>query len=159
VFVAAAAAGCTGLPVRPEPFECPERTRKLMDAQGWEDGFRMTVQIDDRFERDSRQVFRPGAEVVSIVPDRGVFHDRKLAPPGTKFWGRVYVDPQERVAKLKDEPAGLIVKYERAKLPGQEDFPVCIIGLSQRVYSVDKDGATTASNSASAEVTWSYPND
>jgi predicted Ser/Thr protein kinase len=158
-FLAAVAAGCTGLPVRPEPFECPERTRKVMDAQGWEAGERFSVALDDRFERDSRQVFRPGAEVVGIVPDTGLAHDRKLAPPGTKFWGRVYVDPQDETAKGRGEPAALLVKYERAKLPGKEEFPVCIIGRSGAVFSVDKDGATNAANSGEARVTWFYPYD
>jgi hypothetical protein len=130
-----------------------------MDAQGWEAGERLTVALDDRFERDSRQVFRPGAEVVGIVPDTGLFHDEKLAPPGTKFWGRVYVDPQDETAKLRGQPAALLVKYERAKLPGKEEVPVCIIARSGRVYSVDKDGATKAANSGEARVTWFYPYD
>jgi hypothetical protein len=94
---------------------------------------------------------------VGTVPDTGLFHDRKLAPPGTKFWGRVYVDPQDETAKLRGEPAALLVKYERAKLPGKEEFPVCIIARSGAVYSVDKDGATTAYNSGEARVTWFYP--
>jgi len=158
-FLAAVAAGCTGLPVRPEPFECPERTRKVMDAQGWEAGERFSVALDDRFERDSRAVFRPGTEVVGIVPDTGLAHDEKTYPPGTKVWGRVYVDPQDWTAKESGQPAALLVKYERAKLPGKEEFPVCIIARSGRVYSVDKDGATKAANSGEARVTWFYPYD
>jgi len=159
-FLAAVAAGCTGLPVRPEPFECPERTQKVMrDQLGWEldlDSF--TIALDDRFERDSRAVFRPGAEVVGITPESGLTPvTRQKAPPGTKFWGRVYVDPQDETAKLRGQPAALLVKYERAKLPGKEEVPVCIIGRSGFVYSVDKDGATTAENSGSAKVTSSYP--
>jgi eukaryotic-like serine/threonine-protein kinase len=158
-FLAAVAAGCTGLPVRPEPFECPERTQKVMSQLGWEAGNRFSVALDDRFERDSRAVFRPGAEVVGIVPDTGLFHDEKLAPPGTKFWGRVYVDPQDETAKLRGQPAALLVKYERAKLPGKEEVPVCIIARSGKVYSVDNDGATKAANSGEARVTPFYPYD
>jgi predicted Ser/Thr protein kinase len=156
-FFAAVAAGCTGAPIRPEPFECPERTRKVMSQLGWEAGEFFSVALDDRFERDSRAVFRPGAEIVGIVPDTGLGHDRKLAPPGTKFWGRVYVDPQDETAKGRGEPAALLVKYERAKLPGKEEVPVCIIGRSAKAYSVDKDGAATAANSGSARVVWFYP--
>ena len=157
-FLVAVAAGCTGAPIRPEPFECPERTQKVMLQQGWEPGDRFSVQLDDRFERDSRQVFRPGAEVVGIVPESGITREtRQKAPPGTKFWGRVYVDPQDETAKLRGEPAALLVKYERAKLPGKDEAPVCIIGRSGRVYSVDKDGATKAANSGEAEVTTRYP--
>jgi len=159
-FFAAVAAGCTGVPIRPEPFECPERTQKVMrDQLGWEldlDAF--SIQLDDRFERDSRAVFRPGAEVVGITPESGLTPvTRQKAPPGTKFWGRVYVDPQDETAKGRGQPAALLVKYERAKLPGKEEVPVCIIGRSGFVYSVDKDGAATAANSGSAKPTTSYP--
>jgi predicted Ser/Thr protein kinase len=159
-FFAAVAAGCTGVPIRPEPYQCPERTEKVMEQMGWEAGERFSVALDDRFDRDSDEViFRPGAEVVAIVPNTGLGHDRKLAPPGTKFWGRVYVDPQDETAKGRNEPAALLVKYERAKLPGKEDFPVCIIGRSAKVYSMDKNGAATAANSGEARVTPFYPYD
>ncbi|ADO69768.1 serine/threonine protein kinase [Stigmatella aurantiaca] len=158
-FLAAVAAGCTGVPIRPEPYQCPERTQKVMSQLGWEAGERFSVALDDRFERDSRAVFRPGAEVVGIVPDTGLAHDRKLAPPGTKFWGRVYVDPQDETAKGRGQPAALLVKYERAKLPGKEEVPVCIIARSGKVYSVDNDGATKAANSGEARVTPFYPYD
>lgn len=158
-FFAAVAAGCTGAPIRPEPFECPERTQRVMSDQlGWEGGYRFAIQLDDRFERDSRAVFRPGAEIVSIVPDTGISREqRQKAPPGTKLWGRVYVDPQDEDAKLRGEPAALLVKYERAKLPGKDEAPVCIIGRSSKAYSVDKDGATKAANSGEASVTTRYP--
>jgi len=158
-FLAAVAAGCTGVPIRPEPFECPERTRKVMSALGWEAGYSFSVALDDRFDRDSDEViFRPGAEIVALVPDTGISREqRQKAPPGTKLWGRVYVDPQDETAKLRNEPAALLVKYERAKLPGKEEVPVCIIGRSGAVYSMDKDGATKATNSGGARVTWFYP--
>jgi hypothetical protein len=152
------AAGCTGVPIRPEPYQCPERTEKVMEQMGWEAGYSFAVALDDRFERDSRAVFRPGGEVVALVPETGLVREQYTkAPPGTKLWGRVYVDPQDETAKLRDEPAALLVKYERAKLPGKEEVPVCIIGRSGAVYSVDKDGATTAANSGSALVTPFYP--
>jgi hypothetical protein len=130
-----------------------------MSEQGWQAGYRFAVALDDRFDRDSDEViFRPGAEVVAIVPDTGLDREqRQKAPPGTKLWGRVYVDPQDETAKGRGQPAALLVKYERAKLPGKEEFPVCIIGRSGRVYSVDKDGAATAANSGEARVTWFYP--
>jgi eukaryotic-like serine/threonine-protein kinase len=157
-FFAAVAAGCTGAPIRPEPFDCPERILRVMAEQGWEAKYRFQVALDDRFERDSLQVFRPGAEVVAIVPDTGISdRQRKKAPPGTKLWGRVYVDPQDEVAKFRGQPAALLVKYERAKLPGKEDFPVCIIGRSGFVSSLDKDGAATAANAGEARVTPFYP--
>lgn len=160
-FFAAVAAGCTGAPIRPEPFECPERTQRVMLEQGWEAGYRFGVALDDRFDRDSDEViFRPGAEVVALVPDTGISREqRQKVPPGTKLWGRVYVDPQDKTAKRRGEPAALLVKYERAKLPGKDEFPVCIVARSAKAYTMDKDGATTAANSGEAEVTPFYPYD
>jgi serine/threonine protein kinase len=159
-FLAAVAAGCTGVPVRPDPFECPERAQTVMlDQQRWFDGYRFALGLDDRFDRDSRGVFRLGAEVVGLVPQTGLDSEqRKMGPPpGTRFWGRVYVDPQDQGAKDTGQPAALLVKYERMKLPGQEEVPVCIIGRSVHVYSMDKDGTTSARNSGEGKVVTSYP--
>jgi eukaryotic-like serine/threonine-protein kinase len=158
-FIAAVAAGCTGLPIRPEPFECPERAWKVMEEHGWKSGYWFVLGLDDRFDRDSDVIFRPGGEVVGLVPQTGLSREqRKEGPPsGTRFWGRVYVDPQDGEAKYAGEPAALLVKYERMKLPGQEEVPVCIIARSVKVYAVDKDGATQARNSGSARVTARYP--
>jgi hypothetical protein len=131
----------------------------MLEQQGWHDGYSFFLGLDDRFERDSRGVFRPGAEVVGLVPQTGIGSEQreKGPPPGTRFWGRVYVDPQDDWAKRKGEPAALLVKYERMKLPGQEEVPVCLIGRSPKVYTVDKDGATQAANSGEAEVVTRYP--
>jgi predicted Ser/Thr protein kinase len=157
-FLAAVAAGCTGAPIRPEPFECPERTQKVMLEQGWEAGYRFIVALDDRFEEEEDVIFRPGAEVVAIVPELNLHSDQyEKAPPGTRLWGRVYVDPQDKTAKGRGEPAAVLVKYERAKLPGKEEVPVCIIGRSVQGISMDKDGATKAANSGEARVTPFYP--
>ena len=41
-FAAAVAAGCTGVPKGPEPFECPERVEKAMREQGWGAGYRFS---------------------------------------------------------------------------------------------------------------------
>ena len=158
-FFAAVASGCTGIPIRPEPFDCPERTQKVMSQLGWEPGEFFVIALDDRFDRDSDEViFRPGAEVVALVPEDGLTRGQeKKAPPGTKFWGRVYVDPQDEQAKNAGHSAAVVVKYERAKLPGKEEVPVCIIGRSLHVYSLDKDGAAKATNSGEAWVRTYYP--
>jgi hypothetical protein len=67
------------------------------------------------------------------------------------------VDPQDETAKLRGEPAAVLVKYERAKLPGKEEVPVCVVARSGKAFRVDKDGATEAANDGEAEVTTSYP--
>jgi serine/threonine protein kinase len=156
-FLSAVAMGCTSIPTRPEPFECPQRVQDIMtDELGWEFGEVFWAALDDRFDVDSREVyFRPGAEVVSRVPDTGIDDEQeKLAPPGTLFWGRVYVDPKH--PHRDGEPAGLIVKYERAKLPGKEEVPVCVFGVTGKVYSIDKEGVVKASNSGSLRVRASF---
>jgi hypothetical protein len=132
----------------------------MLEQQGWHVGYRFSLGLDDRFDRDSDEViFRPGAEVVGLVPQTGLDREQltKGPPPGTRFWGRVYVDPQDETAKLRNEPAALLVKYERMKLPGQEEVPVCIIAFSAKAYRVDKDGATKATNSGEAQVVTRYP--
>jgi hypothetical protein len=131
----------------------------MRDQLGWEAGYRFTIALDDRFDPDSDEViFRPGAEVVALVPDTGLDREqRKKAPPGTKLWGRVYVDPQDEMAKGRGEPAAILVKYERAKLPGREEVPVCVIGRGAKAYTMDKDGATKAANNGEARATPFYP--
>ncbi|HVG57580.1 MAG TPA: hypothetical protein VNA24_03440 [Hyalangium sp.] len=162
-FFAAVAAGCTGVPIRPEPFECPERVQKIMYEQlGWEGDYRFVIALDDRFEEFAKNVvFRPGAEVVGFAlnersPDE-LGRKKPLIPPGTKFWGRVYVDPQDEDAKERGHPAKLWVKYERAKVPGQDEVPVCVVAASNRVYTVDKDGFATAYNHAIGRTIITYP--
>jgi hypothetical protein len=131
----------------------------MLDQQGWRDGHSFSIALDDRFERHSVAVFRPGAEVVGLVPQDGLSpeQEEKGPPPGTRFWGRVYVDTQDETAKGRNQPAALLVKYERMKLPGQEEVPVCIIGRSGHVKSMDKDGTTRAGNSGGGRVVTSYP--
>jgi hypothetical protein len=127
----------------------------MLQELGWEELDSYEVALDDRWDKHVKGgvVFRPGAEIVSVVPERGLIPgQRKKAPPGTKFWGRVYVDPQDESAVRRGEPAALLVKYERAKLPGQEEVPVCAVGRSTKVYKVEKDGATRATNSGGARV-------
>jgi hypothetical protein len=161
-FLVAVAAGCTGVPIRPEPFKCPERARAVMEEQhGWTSGYWFELSLDDRFEWASEEVIlRPGAEVVGLVPPglvRSDEQEKKGPPTGTRFWGRVYVDPQDEEAQFKNEPAALLVKYERMKLPGQEEVPVCIIARSPKVFEVAKDGAARFVNAGEGRVTAFYP--
>ncbi|MDY7230620.1 serine/threonine protein kinase [Hyalangium rubrum] len=122
-LAAAIAAGCTGAQIRPEPFTCPEGARRAMRELRWNDSDRFSLQIDDRHGTDDNIWLRPGDTVVGVVPQdvRG----QQVAPPGTQFLGgKVYVWPD----KTNSGMAGrVVVKFERAKLPRQEEVPVCVV--------------------------------
>jgi serine/threonine-protein kinase len=126
-LAAAIAAGCTGVPVRPDPFTCPEGAQRAMHEQlRWGESERFSVVLDDRYDRWGDVWLRAGDTVVGVVPP-GISPGRQheLAPPGTQFLGgKVYVSPE----KTPDgDPGKVIVKYERVKLPNREELPVCFI--------------------------------
>jgi hypothetical protein len=154
LLIAAVAAGCGGVQVRPEPFDCPKPTQKVMAEQlGWSSGDLFVLALDDRWDWRAEPVLRPG-EVVGRVPENIPWAQRKKTPPGTQFWGQLYVDSESGNG---DEPAEVIVKYERVKVPGQEERPVCLVARSFRVYALEKDGSAKASNSGGASVRNTYP--
>jgi serine/threonine-protein kinase len=64
------------------------------------------------------------------------------APPGTRFLGgKVYVFPDKTNS---GKPGRIVVKYERAKLPRQEEVPVCVV--VDTTADELKDGAGKTSN-------------
>jgi serine/threonine-protein kinase len=138
-LAAAVALGCTGVPVRPEPFTCPDGAQRAMRALQWDDGDRLRLQIDDRHGTDANVWLRPGDTVVGVVPQdvRG----QQVAPPGTRFLaGKVYVLPEKTAS---GHPARIVVKYERAKLPKQEEVPVCVVVDTTADELKDSAGRTT----------------
>lgn len=125
----------------------------MAEQLGWSPGEIFVLALDDRCDWRSELVLRPG-EVVGRVPENIPRAQRKKTPPGTQFWGQLYVDTQSGHG---NEPAEIIVKYERVKLPGQEERPVCLVARSFRVYALEKDGSVKASNSGGATVRDTYP--
>ncbi|NMO13915.1 protein kinase [Pyxidicoccus fallax] len=127
-LVAALAMGCPGVQVRPEPFTCPAGAQEAMrDELHWRvDGERFQLVIDDRKGREEDPWFPAGADVVGVVP-KGVTDPRHLqvAPPGTRFLGgKVYLIPE----KTRDgDPGRVVVKYDRVKVPGKDELPVCFV--------------------------------
>jgi serine/threonine protein kinase len=145
---AAILAGCTGVPVRPEPFTCPEGAQRAMREQlGWHGFERFSLVVDDRHDQWGEVWLRPGDTIVGVVPKGVIPRQKEVAPPGTRFLGgKVYVSPEKTAS---GKPGSVIVKYERVKLPNREELPVCFIVE----VSADelKDGAAKMSNDSIGE--------
>ncbi|GMU02572.1 hypothetical protein KH5H1_66920 [Corallococcus caeni] len=153
-LVAALAAGCPGAQIRPESFTCPAGAEEAMrDQLHWRDGDFFSLILDDRQANFDNVWFTAGAEVVGVVP-KGITDDRQLAlaPVGTRFYGKAYYlsDKMGRV----DGPA-LVVRYDRVKLPGQEEYPICAVVENEAVAF--KDGRVKGSNRGAATVVDRWP--
>ncbi|RKG98465.1 serine/threonine protein kinase [Corallococcus carmarthensis] len=125
-LVAALAAGCPGAQIRPESFTCPAGAEEAMDEQlHWKRGENFALQYDDSQKGFASVWFTAGAEVVGVVP-KGINDDRQetVAPPGTRFYGKAYY-LSDKMGRA-DAPA-LVVRYDRVKLPGQADYPICVV--------------------------------
>ena len=151
-LVAALAAGCPGVQVRPEPFSCPSGALEAMREElGWNiGGDRFSVLIDDRHDGFAWLWFSAGADVVGVVP-KGVTNPRTLqvAPPGTRFLGgKVYIIPE----KQRDgTPGRVVVKYDRVKVPGKDELPVCFV-VEQHAEAVKDTAAKTGNGTAGRPV-------
>jgi hypothetical protein len=157
-FAMAITAGCTGFKPRPEPFDCPDRVRRVMTEQlGWRYRDRVEAIVDDRYEWLEKVTFRPGQEVVTLAKPHSMDAEENTKfPKGTQFFGTVYVDPES--GKERDAPALIIVKYDRVKLPGHsQTLPVCVIGEVVDVKTLEKDGSVQALNRVALGVRPFYP--
>jgi len=125
-LVAALAMGCPGVQVRPEPFECPAGAEQAMREQlRWREGERFQVVIDDRQDPSGLLWFSAGSDVVGVVPKSVDARQRAVAPTGTRFLGgKVYLIPEKTSG---GNPGRVIVKYDRVKLPGKDELPVCFV--------------------------------
>lgn len=126
-LVAALAAGCPGSQIRPEAFTCPAGAERAMREElHWEVGESFFVYIDDRFGPGEEPLLTAGAAVVAVVP-KGAKDPRQMqvAPPGTRFYGTAYYSPHP-MGRVEEGPAA-IIRYDRVKLPGQDEQPVCFV--------------------------------
>lgn len=154
--VAALAAGCPGVQVRPEPFTCPEGAVSAMRQLGWRDTDRFVVFADDRHEHADIW-FRSGDTIVAVVPSQGIpAEQRKSAPPGTRFLGgKVYVEPKPPSPHRPDIKGTVYVKYDRVKLPKGDELPACFVVELPAVEV--KDGAAKARNNLSGIAVHYWP--
>ncbi|NOK19515.1 serine/threonine protein kinase [Corallococcus carmarthensis] len=153
-LVAALAAGCPGAQVRPESFTCPDGAKEAMEKQlHWEWNDTFLLQFDDRQKGDANVWFTPGSEVVGVVP-KGINDDRQeaVAPPGTRFYGKAYY-LSDKMGRA-DGPA-LVVRYDRVRLPGQADYPICFV--VERGVVEFKDGKVKTRNRGDGHVVYRWP--
>ncbi|MDC0707257.1 serine/threonine-protein kinase [Stigmatella sp. ncwal1] len=152
-LVAALAAGCPSSQIRPESFTCPAgAARAMVNELHWEHLDRFYLVLDDRHDREGKTWFTPGSEVVGVVPKMKGLDRRQLevAPPGTRFYGKAYY-----LKKGFDGDPSLLVRYDRVKLPGQDEQPICFV-VEGRSYGF-KDGRVQASNSNVGTVVERWP--
>ncbi len=114
----------------------------MRDHLRWRLHDRFFLQLDDRQAAFGQVWFTAGAEVVGVVP-KGHNDDRQhaVAPTGTRFYGKAYY-LSDKMGRA-DGPA-LVVRYDRVKLPGQDEQPICLV-VEGTVYGF-KDGRVKASN-------------
>ncbi|WIG94641.1 serine/threonine protein kinase [Myxococcus sp. SDU36] len=156
-LAAALSAGCPGAQVRPEPFTCPEASLEAMSEHlRWSIPERFVLNLDARYESDEEVWFTTGAEVVGIVP-KGVQIRRQVeyTPHGTRFYGKAYY-LSEKLGRDPSLPTpALVIRYDRVKLPGQDEQPVCFV-VEQSVLEV-KDGRVKARNAQAGVTVFRWP--
>ncbi|SEL91385.1 Serine/threonine protein kinase [Stigmatella aurantiaca] len=154
-LVAALAAGCPGSQIRPESFTCPAgAARAMVKELHWKDGDSFALVLDDRHNSDDMTWFTAGSDVVGVVPKVKGFDRRQLevAPPGTRFYGKAYY-LSDKMGR-SDGPA-MVIRYDRVKLPGQDEKPVCFV-VESRSYGF-KDGRVQAGNFNTGRVVDRWP--
>ncbi|SEU39148.1 serine/threonine protein kinase [Stigmatella erecta] len=154
-LVAALAAGCPGSQIRPESFTCPSgAARAMVKELHWKEGDGFVFTLDDRHDDDGLIWFTPGSDVVGVVPKVEGLRRRQyeVAPPGTRFYGKVYY-LSDKMGRA-DGPA-LIIRYDRVKLPGQDERPVCVV-VEGRSYGF-KDGRVQSGNTQTGYVVDRWP--
>ncbi|MBN9680827.1 MULTISPECIES: serine/threonine protein kinase [unclassified Corallococcus] len=153
-LVAALAAGCPGAQIRPESFSCPDGAKEAMEKQlHWQWNQTFLIQLDDRQKGDANVWFTAGSEVVGVAPT-GVGDDRQeaVAPAGTRFYGKAYY-LSDKMGRA-DGPA-LVVRYDRVRLPGQADYPICFV--VEGAVAEFKDGKVKARNRGVGHVVFRWP--
>jgi serine/threonine-protein kinase len=127
--VAWLAAGCSSVPVRPEPAACPEDAIKAMDKEWryiegaekkgpWPEAYYkehayVQVHLDIHFPSEWGACILRAGPVVGRVLDS----NRTIIPRGTLLYGQAWTG---------DEKGGAVVRYTQAQLPDNRRFPVCL---------------------------------
>ncbi|WAM29592.1 MULTISPECIES: serine/threonine protein kinase [Myxococcus] len=152
-LVAALAAGCPGAQIRPEAFTCPAGAEEVMrEDLRWKVNQSFVLTLDSRHATDDDVWFTAGADVVGVVPKGIPSGQRAFAPPGTRFYGKAYF-LSDRLGR--SEGPALVIRYDRVKLPGQDERPVCfVVENPSKGYS---DGRVKANNFGGGYVVDRWP--
>jgi serine/threonine-protein kinase len=119
----------------------------------WRGSEPFLVRIDDRHGLHERVWLSAGSEVVGVVPE-GVneSRQREVAPPGTRFLGgKVYLIPERTPG---GSPGRVLVKYDRVKIPGKDELPVCFVVDTQALELKDTAGRTFNSADGTPVSAW-----
>ncbi|WP_140793798.1 serine/threonine protein kinase [Myxococcus xanthus] len=152
-LVAALAAGCPSAQIRPEAFTCPAGAEESMrEDLRWKVNQSFSLTLNARHGPEDVVWFTAGADVVGVVPKGVRSVQNAFAPPGTHFYGKAYY-LSDRMGR-SDGPA-LVIRYDRVRLPGQDERPVCfVVEAHSEGYS---DGRVKAFNSGGGYVVDRWP--
>lgn len=130
--------GCASVPFKAEPLECPPGSVQAMKELGWNLGRdKFYVTLDERGPDRGGFTFTLGAPIISVVP--GGATGQVKAPPGTLFYGRVYINDER-----KDCPLGVLrIVYDHVEFPGRRKYPVCAVSGLNPIDDL-KDGKASA---------------
>jgi serine/threonine protein kinase len=136
------AAGCSSVPVRPEPAECPaeaiESMAKLLIGPGDAAGVKFDSGGPQPVGQFDEHHFRPGP-IVSVV----MTSSRTELPPGTLLFGRVLAGSGNR----------FFIRYTQAQLPNSPRVPICAIA---QMGAVPGGFGLVKAPSSTSDRYWSY---
>jgi hypothetical protein len=149
LFVALAHPGCASVPLKAERFECPPGAVEAMEKLDWRVNSigenTIYLLIDERGPSRGNYGFTVGAPVTGVVPEELWDTSQSYAPPGTLFYGRIYV-----TEKTASDPLGLLIAiYDHVEIPGKGKFPVCLVSNANPIVEL-RDGIATARNDLTA---------
>ena len=121
-------AGCPGAQLRPPPpGDCPAEAAKAMRERALPDGgrFYFTFGADPLSPEWTPPLKRGRVEATVLAhPKWGGDPSNANLPAGTRLLGELWpeIDPTWR-----EEAEGVYVRFDRVRLPGGEEFPVCLV--------------------------------
>jgi serine/threonine protein kinase len=126
---AATAAGCPGVPVRPDPKECPQVSIDNMRRLGIPQGNEVAAWIDGELGGHEPGSYRVGPMVGEVRRS-----DRpSVLPVGALLFGRVLLSGGDR----------FFVRYTELQVPGSPRVPICAIVRTNEA-GVEKQPGSTA---------------
>jgi len=121
-------AGCPGAQLRPPPpGDCPAEAVKAMREHGVPDGgaFYFTFGADPLSPEDTPPLKRGRVEATVLAqPEWGADPSNANLPAGTRLLGELW---PEQPPTWDERLSGSYVRFDRVRLPGGEEFPVCLV--------------------------------